>query len=104
MAADFSAVLAFSTSAGSPPAIRYRSPPIVRNKVATAARIPTTQAVVLLITWAIEVAARTVPWLASAGTATAPAGRLARLHRAARRGRLLPHRRPGRAGMSLMAV
>src|SRR6266540_442934 len=50
MPADFSEPLARSTSAGSPPAIRYRAPPMVRNRVATAAMIPVIQVVMLPMT------------------------------------------------------
>src|SRR5690349_19411961 len=46
-AADLNAPLAFSVSAGSPPAIVYRTAPMVANSVATANRIPTSQAVAL---------------------------------------------------------
>src|SRR6266516_1927326 len=113
MAADFSAVLAFSTSPGSPPAIRYRSPPIVRNKVATPARMPTIHVVVLAITWAIEAAASTPPVLASAGgpAASTIAVRTAAARQLAAVRRRLPggaaprsggRRRPGRDGLSLM--
>src|SRR5579884_1699484 len=40
-AADLRALLAFSTSPGSPPAMTYRTPAMVRNRVASAARMPT---------------------------------------------------------------
>src|SRR6266566_2112218 len=115
MAADFSAVLAFSTSPGSPPAIRYLSPPMVRNSVAIPARIPTTHAVVLLITWVIEAAAASAPPgpVTGGGTAASTAVGRAAVRRAAawrarRPGGAMPRRaerrRQGRAGMSLMGV
>src|SRR5579875_791668 len=50
MAADLRAILAFSTWPGSPPAVKYLKPPMVRNRVATPARIPTIQLVRLEIT------------------------------------------------------
>src|SRR5436190_23715191 len=88
MAADFSAVLAFSTSPGSPPAIRYRTPPMVRNKVATPARIPTIQAVVLLITWPIVAAASR--WLGAGGRASTAVAAALPVRRAAAVRRRLP--------------
>src|SRR5205809_7803219 len=95
MAADFSAVLAFSTSPGSPPAIRYRSPPTVKNSVAIPARIPTIHAVVLLITWAIDAAAASAPPGPVAGGGTAASTAAGRT--AARRAAALRERRPGGA-------
>src|SRR3954453_21625442 len=43
MPADRKAALARSTADGSPPAITYRTPPMVKNRVATPARIPMSQ-------------------------------------------------------------
>ena len=62
--------LGLPTSPGSPPAIRYRTPPIVRNSVARPARIPTIHTVVLLITWPMDAAASRCP-AARPGTAVA---------------------------------
>jgi hypothetical protein len=50
MPADRNALLARSTSDGSPPAAMYRTPPRVRKNVASAARILTSQPVALFTT------------------------------------------------------
>src|SRR6266511_2389571 len=67
MPADFNEPLARSTSAGSPPAIRYRAPPMVRNRVATAAMMPVIHTVMLLITVGRSATARGAGSAASAG-------------------------------------
>src|SRR4051794_37060129 len=58
MIADLNADLAFSPPPGSPPASTYRTPPMVRNRVATAARMPTSQAVLRSITVGRSLTAR----------------------------------------------
>src|SRR6266545_747274 len=70
MPADLNADLARSTSAGSPPAIKYRTPPMVRNTVAIPARIVITQVrmLVRIVPRSLGAAQRTGPSAASAGT------------------------------------
>src|SRR6266540_6018241 len=70
MPADLNADLARSTSAGSPPAIKYRTPPMVRNTVAIPARIVITQVrmLVRIVPRSLGAAQRTGPSAASAGS------------------------------------
>src|SRR6266545_6002897 len=88
MPADFSEPLARSTSAGSPPAIRYRAPPMVRNRVATAAMMPVIQVVMLPMTVGRSATARGIGSAAYAAAAAVATVALAAMVITARRMRL----------------